>query len=396
MVGRLPPPRTAALRNVSIDGEVIDQALILLFESRKSFTDQEVAEIHLHGGPAIVAAVLRYLGDVPGLRMAEPGEFSRRALENGRLDLAQIEGLGDLIEAETDAQRRQAMRVFSGVLGERIAEWRQSLITVSALLAAGIDFADEDISEDHSGVMLKLVDSVLTEFRTEIAGSAVAERIRDGFEVAIVGKPNTGKSTLLNAIVGRPAALTSARAGTTRDVIEVKLDLDGFAVTLLDTAGLRASNDDVEILGIARARERAAAADLRIILTEDGEAPDDIVVEPDDLIVLAKADLRPGDGLRASGLTGAGVDRVLERVGEVLGFRAGGAALITRERHRKAIEQAEVHVGLARDEITSGLDRSELAAEHIRAAVQALDVVIGRIDVEDVLGEIFSRFCIGK
>lgn len=396
MAGHLPKPRMTGVRDITIDGGVVDRALVICFEENRSFTGEMVVEIHLHGSPAIVACVLRHLGDCEGLRLAEAGEFSRRALENGRLDLAQVEGLGDLIEAETEAQRRQAMRVFSGVLGARVASWRQDLVEVSALLAAGIDFVDEDIPRCQTSAMLERIDRVLGDCRAQVAGADVAERVRDGFEVAIVGAPNVGKSTLLNAIAGRPAALTSSRAGTTRDIIEVRMDLGGLAVTLLDTAGVRDGAEDVEQLGITLARERARTADLRVILTDDGQVPAGIGVEPDDIVVFAKADLNPREGLCVSGLTGAGVGDLLGRVRRVLSCRAAGAALITRERHRKAAVVAGLEMCAARELIANGLEFPELAGERVRAAILALDVIIGKVDVEDILGEIFARFCIGK
>lgn len=396
MTGELPEPRKAGLRSILLDGELLDHALILLFEHGKSFSGEEVAEIHLHGSPATVRALLRYLGDLDGLRLAEAGEFSRRALENGCLDLAQIEGLGDLIEAETESQRRQALRIFSGALGARVAVWRQMIIEVSALIAAGIDFADEEIPADLASSMLAIIDKILVDLRTEIDGVSVSERIRDGFEVAIVGAPNVGKSTLLNMIAGREAAITSELAGTTRDVIEVRLDISGFAVTLLDTAGLRESGDLVEGLGIARAMERALRADLRIFLTETGVPSPEIEVQPGDMIVVAKSDISPGDGLRVSGLTGEGVAELLARIGDVLSERSSGAATITRERHRRAVMNAFEAMEMARLEVSADTDRTELAAEYLRAAAQALDVLIGKVEVDDILGEIFARFCVGK
>lgn len=396
MVRDLPAVRVAGLRDLIIAGEMIDQVLILLFEENKSFTGQRVAEIHLHGSHAIVARVLRHLGELPGVRLAEAGEFSRRALENGRLDLAQIEGLGDLIDAETEMQRRQAMRVFAGDLKARISDWRQNLVTVLALLMAGIDFADEEIPTEHGEEILKNLDVLRKDFQSEINGFEMSERVRDGFEVAILGVPNVGKSTLMNAIVGRRVALTSARAGTTRDVIEARLDLGGLAVTLLDTAGLRESDDEVEQLGIALARERAERADLRVFLTDGEILPPDVAARKDDLIVVSKADLRPGQGLRVSGMTGAGVDGLLARIRDILERRVAGASLITRERHRSALERAAVALDSAIAEIGQGVDRPEVIAEYLRGALNALDVIIGKIDVEDVLGEVFSKFCVGK
>lgn len=396
LCGVLPDLRRAALRQFVVSGELLDQGLVLIFERGQSFTGEDVVEFHLHGSPAIVSALLRYLGDVPGLRLADPGEFSRRALENGCLDLAQIEGLGDLIDAETDAQRRQAMRLFSGDLGKRVETWRSRLVQVSGLIAAMIDFAEEEIPDDLVGRVGVIVDGLVADLSKEAAGFAMSERVREGFEVAIIGPPNSGKSTLLNTIVGRRAALTSPVAGTTRDVIEVRLDLAGLAVTLLDTAGLRASSDEIESMGIQVAIERAELADLRIFLIESEAESVGVQLKPGDLVVGAKADLTPGSGLRVSGLTGEGVDVLMAQIAEVLGNRAEGAALITRERHRVAVADALFSLGRVQGELSGAGFRPELVGEELRAAVQALDVLIGKVDVEDILGEVFSRFCVGK
>lgn len=396
LCGALPEPRRAGLRPIILNGELLDQGLVLVFERGRSFTDEDVVEFHLHGSPAVVSALLRFLGDTPGLRLADPGEFSRRALENGCLDLAQIEGLGDLIDAETDAQRRQALRLFSGDLGKRVEDWRCRLIQISGLVAAMIDFADEEIPDNLVVHVGDVVDGLVAALKKEAAGFAMSERIREGFEVAIIGAPNSGKSTLLNTIVGRRAALTSPVAGTTRDVIEVRLDLGGLAVTLLDTAGLRESDDEIEALGIQVAKERAEMADLRIFLVESEENSLGVGVKPGDLIVGAKADLAPGSGLRVSGLTGEGVDVLMARIADVLGDRAEGAALITRERHRRAVEDAVLSLDRVQAEMSGGALRPELIGEDLRAAAQALDVLIGKVDVEDILGEVFSRFCVGK
>ncbi|RME15226.1 MAG: tRNA uridine-5-carboxymethylaminomethyl(34) synthesis GTPase MnmE, partial [Alphaproteobacteria bacterium] len=252
------------------DGGPIDKALVLTFTKGRSFTGEETVEYHVHGAVAVIDALLRRLGGQKGLRMAEPGEFTRRALENGRLGLDEVEGLADLIEAETEAQRRQALRVFSGALGELAESWRRALIRAEALVEATIDFADEEVPTDVSGEVLELLDEVEAGLSREIEGVSIAERIRDGFEVAIVGPPNAGKSTLLNALAGREAAITSEIAGTTRDVIEVRMDVGGLPVTFLDTAGLRESGDSVERIGIERAIDRANAADLRVFLLGDG------------------------------------------------------------------------------------------------------------------------------
>ncbi|MEO5614344.1 MAG: GTPase, partial [Cypionkella sp.] len=327
---------------------------------------------------------------------AEPGEFTRRALENGRLDLTQVEGLADLIEAETEAQRRQAQRVLSGAIGTRAEGWRQMLIRAAALNEATIDFADEDVPVDVTPEVLGLLDRLMAELRREIVGTFVAERVRDGFEVAIIGAPNSGKSTLLNALAGREAAITSDVAGTTRDVIEVRMDLAGVPVTFLDTAGLRATDDKVEKIGIERALERAMRADLRVfLLREPGET---LLMSPEveDLVVLGKADLMPASEGAVSGLTGLGLDLLTARVVAVLSERVAGAGVMTRERHRVAMMRAVEAMESARVELSRRSSRAELVAAELWVAIRALDVLVGRLDVENLLDEIFASFCIGK
>ncbi|WP_102223926.1 tRNA uridine-5-carboxymethylaminomethyl(34) synthesis GTPase MnmE [Acidimangrovimonas sediminis] len=397
LCGTLPEARRAGLRQLrDREGDALDEAIVLVFEPGRSFTGEAVAELHLHGATAIVQAVLRELTARVDVRLAEPGEFTRRALENGRLDLAQVEGLSDLIEAETEAQRRQALRVLSGAVGVRAEGWRARLIRAAALIEATIDFADEEVPIDVSPEVTALIDGVLEELREQASGVAVSERIRDGFEVAIVGLPNAGKSTLLNALAGREAAITSEHAGTTRDVIEVRMDLGGLAVTLLDTAGLRETGDAVEGIGVERAIARAKAADLRVFLKAEGALPEGLLPEGDDLVVEGKADLGSGEGLRVSGKTGAGISDLVARVTSILESRASGAALITRERHRLAVMRAIGAMESARLEVLSGAERAELAAEELRGAIRALDSLVGRVDVEDLLDEIFASFCIGK
>ena len=402
LIGTLPEPRRAVLRRLVWQGDLLDEALVILFGEGASFTGEVAAELQVHGGLAVVGSLLRVLGSMDGLRMAEAGEFTRRALENGRLDLAQVEGLADLIDAETEAQRRQAQRVLSGAIGQRAAGWRVGLIRACALLEATIDFADEDVPVDVTPEVLGLIGGLMAALDGEIAGTLVAERVRDGFEVAIVGAPNVGKSTLLNALAGREAAITSAVAGTTRDVIEVRMDLGGLAVTLLDTAGLRDTVDEVEMIGIQRARARAAAADLRVFL---GLGADDlgVVVQPDDLVVRAKADRAKADQAEAdqdgdgvSGKTGAGLDALIGRITAVLAGRTAGSGVMTRERHRLAMISARGALESARVEIERPHHRAELASADLWVAIRALDMLVGRLDVENLLDEIFSSFCIGK
>jgi tRNA modification GTPase len=394
--GDQPAPRRASLRTLRHDGTVLDQGIVLFFPGPGSATGEDVAEFHLHGSPAIVAAVLRALGALAGFRPAEPGEFTRRALEAGRMTLTEVEGLSDLLEAETEAQRRQAMRGFGGALRAQAEGWRSRLLRAAALIEATIDFVDEDVPVDVWPEVVGLVRSVLVACRAEMALFPMAERLRDGFEVAIVGAPNAGKSTLLNRLAGREAAITSEFAGTTRDVIEVRMDLAGLPVTIIDTAGLRETPDPVEAMGIARARDRMRAADLRIVLVMDGEYPAGLDARADDIVLTAKSDDDAGEGKGVSGLTGAGVDHLLARVSAILAERAASPALLTRERHQRAVAAAVGLLESVEDAIEGGAALPEVVAEDVRAATRALESLIGRVDVESVLGEIFARFCIGK
>lgn len=397
LVGSLPAPRRAAVRILkNAKGEALDEALILTFAAGSSFTGEDTVELQLHGSIAVISAVLQELGSMDGLRLAEPGEFTRRALENERLDLAQIEGLGDLIEAETEAQRKQAFRVLSGALGEKAESWRRRLIRAAALMEATIDFADEDVPVDVSPEVLELIDSVAAELRVEAEGAVVAERIRDGFEIAIVGAPNAGKSTLLNALAGRDAAITSEVAGTTRDVIEVRMDLNGLPVTVLDTAGLRETEDLVEGLGIERAIARAEAADLRVFLQSSSAESLGISPTGEDIVVRGKADISASDSFAVSGKTGQGVSELISRMTAILEQKASGAGAAIRERHRVAILNGIEALESARIEVCNGPDRAELAAEDLRTVIRALDSLVGRVDVEQILDEIFASFCLGK
>ena len=393
----LPPPRRMALRRIQLpDGEVIDEGLVVWFAADASFTGEESAELHLHGSPAVLDAVLRRLGSLAGLRHAEPGEFARRAFEAGRLDLAQVEGLADLIEAETEAQRRQAVRVAQGAVGKIAGQWRERLLHALALVEVGIDFSDQDVPEGLMEEVSSLLAVVRQELSAEIDGVGIAERVRDGFEVAIVGRPNAGKSTLLNALAGREAALTSELAGTTRDVIEVRMQLDGLPVTILDTAGVRGDASGVEAMGVTRGLERAVQADLRVfLLVDQGDTP---VLQPqaDDIVVVGKADLRGGAGMGVSGLTGEGIDRLVAGIAAVLSRRVAGAGVVVAARQLHALEACREALDSASAGIQLAPEAPELIAEDIRRGLGALERLVGRFDVEDVLDMVFSGFCIGK
>lgn len=396
LCGDLPDPRIASVRVLrDASGVRLDEALVVVFSQGASFTGEDVVEFHLHGSIAVVNAVLRVLSELPDCRTAEAGEFTRRALENGRLDLAQVEGLADLIEAETEAQRRQALRVLSGDLGKVAEGWRRDLIRAAALLEATIDFADEEVPVDVTPEVTELLAGVKSELSRECAGVETAERVRSGFEVAIVGPPNVGKSTLLNALAGREAAITSEFAGTTRDVIEVRMDLSGLPVTLLDTAGMRETTDVVEGIGIQRAKERAALADLRVFLLDEGALPD-FLPEDDDIVVRAKADLLDDKTGAVSGMSGEGIESLVEKISTRLFGRLATLGVATRERHRVAMVRALAALGEAEEQLRLGPDMYDLAADDMRQAIRALESLVGRVDVENLLDEIFSSFCVGK
>lgn len=388
--------RQASLRKIRHEGQILDEALVICFGVGASFTGEEVVEFQIHGSTAVVNSILSALGVMPGLRLAEPGEFTRRAMANGVMDLSQVEGLADLLAAETELQRRQAQAVVGGAISRKVADWRHNAVRAAALVEATIDFADEDVPVDVWPEVSALLDGLRVSMLRELSGSMAAERIRDGFEVAIVGAPNVGKSTLLNALAGRDVAITSVHAGTTRDVIEVRMDVAGLAVTFLDMAGIRDAADPVEREGVRRALVRAEAADLRIFLQSH---PDEALPLPEldgDIRVVGKADLGTGGSLRVSGLTGEGVDALLARVADVLVRRIAGSGLLNRARHRNAANRALVSLEKVIDYLIQGNGSPELIAFELRGVIASLEFLVGKIGVEDLLGEIFSSFCIGK
>jgi tRNA modification GTPase len=393
LAGDLPPPRRVGLRRLTDGGRPIDDALVFAFDEGASFTGEQVVELHVHGSPAVIRLLTRALGVMPNCRGAEPGEFTRRAMSNGRLDLTQVEGLADLIEAETEAQLRQAQRALAGELARSVEAWRVALVRASALIEAEIDFSEEEGVSSAVSAAARTLSDLAEDWAREIAASRTAERIRNGFEVVIIGAPNSGKSTLINRIARRDIAITSDVPGTTRDVIELRVDLAGLPVAFLDTAGMRDADDTVEVIGVRRAAERARGADMRLFLDDSGAAHG-IECRPGDIRLHGKCDLGHGSGLNVSGKTGEGVDELLQTIAGELETRTGGGALATRERHRAALEIASRHLTDARGRLECG--PLELAADDLRAARHALDVLVGRVDVEEILGHIFASFCIGK
>lgn len=393
LTGPLPAPRKAVLRKITHDGALIDEALVIAFAEGESFTGEQSLELHTHGSPAVRTALSEALSAQPGLRPAEPGEFTRRALENDRLDLTEVEGLADLIDAETEHQRRQAVALYDGALRGKVEEMRAKMLRAAALIEATIDFADEEVPEDVAPEVSALLTGLLTDLQAEARGVDAAERLREGFEVAIIGPPNSGKSTLLNRLAGREAAITSEIAGTTRDVIEVRMDLRGLPVTFLDTAGLRETEDTVENIGISRARARAESADLLIVL---GEVPG-FATRDGDLVATPKADLLSDpSGLAVSGLTGQGIDGLIDQVVAVFETRVQTIGTATTQRHKDGLRAAIGSLEAVDLLLQGGSERQEEIAEHLRVAARSMESIIGRLGVEDLLGEIFSSFCIGK
>jgi len=395
-------PRYASLRTLTHDGRRLDEALALRFPSPNSYTGEDSAELHLHGGRAVVEAVSHALIAL-GLRPANPGEFTRRAFENGRMDLAQAEAVADLIDAETAAQATQALGQLDGRLSETYAGFRRDLLKALSLVEAEIDFPDEEVPDNLARTAGPVLDGLIADLRAALADAGRGERVREGYRIVLIGETNAGKSSLFNALVAREAAIVTPIAGTTRDVLDADLVIGGYAVTLSDTAGLRDIDDPVEAEGVRRARARAEQAELRLWVRAPGD-PEGVAadyVRPGDLTVFTKADLdRPalqidGEALAVSTATGEGLSALHDWIAERLARDLSGADFpaVTRERHRRRLEEALAAVEAGR----RALDIApEMAGDDLRRAAAALARVTGAIGVEDILGEVFSSFCIGK
>jgi tRNA modification GTPase len=396
------PDRRAVLRTLRDprSHEPLDRALITRFQAPRSFTGEDMAEISVTGGRAVTLAVAKALARIPGLRLAEPGEFAWRAFMNGKIDLSEVEGLADLVEAETEAQRRQAQRIAGGALSRECEAIRLSLLDAMAMVETGLDFSDIEDAEDFTLESVKrAAQAAIDRIDRALATAEAAQRLREGFTVVIAGPPNVGKSTLMNALAGRDVAITSPIPGTTRDLIEVFLDLRGYPVILVDTAGVRDSDDPVEQEGVARARRRAESADLTLWL-DDGSGSEAPSLGWRMLAVTTKIDLDEGTaegtaGLAISAKTGAGIERLLDVIADMAEERMGSGepALLTLERHRRAFADAREALAAT---LSPGAVEAELIAEDLRRAASAMDRVVGRIGVEEVLGTIFARLCVGK
>lgn len=406
VAGSVPEPRRAVLRSFrDAAGFAIDEGLLLFFPAPGSFTGEDVAEFHVHGGPAVIRAMIDRLVSLPGWRLALAGEFTRRAVENGRLDLTAAEAINDLVMAETAVQRRQALRGLGGALEEQSIRWRNDLLDLAALLEAEIDFPDEGDVPVLLPRVIEMAGPVAASIARALRGAQAGERVRDGAVIVLSGPPNAGKSTLLNAIARRDVAIVSPIAGTTRDAIEVRLDLHGYPVVLVDTAGLHDSDDPLEALGMARTLERIRQADLVLWLAPMGDPLGEL--PPDAMIIRTKADLMDvangtdigttgADELAVSALTGAGLDRLMSLMTErAQAVMAGGEdALVTRLRHRFELSAAHDHLGRV---ASASIDSApELLAEDIRLALRALGRLTGRVDIDEIYDRVFSTFCIGK
>lgn len=407
--GSLPEPRRAEFRLLRDPrtGAELDRALVVFFPGPASFTGEDVAEFHLHGGRAVVAAVLKSLAYCADCRLAEPGEFTWRAFENGKLDLTAAEGLADLIDAETEAQRQQALGQSKGLLGALYDGWRTRIVEAVALVEAGIDFSDEaDVSRQAFDQARAGIQNLKADIDRHLMDGHRGELLREGFRVVLAGAPNAGKSSLLNALAGRDVAIVSEHAGTTRDVIEVHLDLGGLPVIVADTAGIRPAEGDVEREGIRRSHERARAADLVLWIIDATDpanpVPPGLSDDPGRIRrVLNKVDLAldpvaaNANDLQISAKTGAGLELLIGEIGRIAGERMGlgDGPAITQIRHRQLIEDCARHL---RNFLSGDREAIELRAEDLRLAAFALGRITGRVDVEEVLGQIFSRFCIGK
>ncbi len=413
----LPPPRQATRvilyaseSNLSsaANGErdKIDDALVLWFPGPASFTGEDVVEFHIHGGHAVLDSLLTSLAGCAGLVPAGPGDFSRRAFENGKMDLTAVEAIADLVDAETVAQRRQALAQMGGALAARYDGWRERLVRSMAFAEASIDFAEEDIPDDLARQSIEALRMLVDEIDNHLADDGIGERIRAGFRIALTGAPNVGKSSLLNALAKRDVAIVSDIAGTTRDVIEVPLDLGGYAAILVDTAGIRDSEDRIEQEGVRRARDQAASADLRIHMLAPDSAPFEEDLDERTLVVCNKADLldeylsaSQTTPLQISVKTGAGLAKLIAEMTNRIKRQASQAATssvpLTRARHRRALEDCLAALRRAIEAAETGADE-EMMAEDMRLAAQALGRITGRVDVEELLDRIFRDFCIGK
>ncbi len=397
--GPLPEPRKAFLRNLMYDHMLIDQAIVIRFKKDNSYTGEDMVEFQVHGSNAVLANLFEVFTTKFKLPMAKPGEFTKRALENGRMDLSQVEGLGDLIEAETKQQHKQSLNSLIGSISNKTDEWRQLILEALALTEIMIDFTDQEVPEDTCYEIDRVLRILLKNLHQELGRYKASELVRDGFDITIIGKPNVGKSSLLNYIAGKERAIVSEVAGTTRDIIELSIDLKGYRVNFFDTAGIHETKDSIELIGIDRAKTKAKNSDMRIFLLENNDLVKNfgLEIKSDDLVFNAKSDLfNSTKKAGISGKTGDGVNKMLDIVFQKIKNKTRYNSVLINERHKNIIEITISSLTSAQEELKRTNVQIEIVAELLRSSITQLDLLIGKINVEDILGAIFSSFCIGK
>lgn len=390
--------RVLSLKRIySAEKTLLDEALVVCFDKNKSFTSEKMAELHIHGSLIVIKTVMETLGKISFLRQALPGEFTQRALENNKLSLTQVEGLSDLIQAETEYQQKQALNTYTGYTGKRVQDWKNKVIKILSLIEANIDFYDEVEELDIINTINEPILSLEKELKKEKKGFNFSESVRSGFTVAIVGKPNSGKSTLINHLAKRNLAITSKISGTTRDILELRYNLDGIPVIFLDTAGIRKSKNKIEKIGISNTLKRANKAHLRVVLADSS---DDLLslglnTSPSDIILRPKGDLK-GPEPSISGKTGKGVENLLQLIKNNLLNKKQKSSVINRVRHLEKVNICLDYISNIKDFISNDTVELELIANELRGIIVNFDGLLGFVDTETVLGEIFSNFCIGK
>ncbi len=399
LVGSIPPPREAKLCYLAYNDDLIDQAIVIYFNANNSYTGEDMVEFHIHGSNAVIKNLSDILTNKFNISIAKPGQFTRRALENNRIDLSQAESILDLIESETKEQQKQALKLLSGAASNKTKQWRDKILRALALAEVMIDFSDEDVPKNTRADINDQVLVLLDLFKKELINYKSSELVRDGYDVTIIGKPNVGKSSLLNYLAGKQKAIVSEYAGTTRDIIELSLDLNGHRVNFFDTAGIHQSEDLVELIGIERTVEKARNSNMRIFLLENNDLVEDfdLKVEPNDLLLKAKADIVEHASYRGvSGKTGKGVQEMLDLISINVKNATFGDSILINERHHNIIKNAYSSLLIVQQELNKADIQIEIVAEHLRITISQLDLLVGKINVEDVLGSVFSAFCIGK
>ncbi len=397
--GSVPEPRKAVLCKLIYDDEFIDQAIVICFNEKHSYTGEDMVEFHIHGSSAVLRNLTEVLVAKFGLTAAAPGEFTRRALENEKMDLLQVEALSDLINSETKQQQKQSLRALIGNDSDKTNKWREKLLSALAYTELMIDFTEEDVPNDTIGEITNIVSWLSNVLEKELQGYKSSELIRDGYDITIIGKPNVGKSSLLNYLAGKEKAIVSEHAGTTRDIIELSIDLEGYRVNFFDTAGIHKTDNLIEQIGITRALEKAQSSNIRIFLLENNDLESDfqLNIRPDDIICGAKSDMwQHSSRLNISSKTGEGVERLLQEIKKKIIRETQLTSILINERHKDIIKCALTFLNKTQKEITKNNLQIEIIAENLRLATVQLDLLIGKINVEDVLGSIFASFCIGK